>query len=73
MLATIGVLLAGYGMLGDRSIYARSLGINVNLIWGCVLAAAGGLLLGFGARQRRRRSETVAGSGAEAHVGTEPR
>lgn len=37
----LGVLLAGYGLLSDRAIYARSLGMNINLIWG-------GLLLVFG-------------------------
>ena len=54
MLATIGALLAVYGIAGDQSIYARSLGINVNLIWGCTLIVAGGALLGLAARKRRR-------------------
>jgi hypothetical protein len=54
MLATIGALLAVYGVAGDQTIYARSLGINVNLIWGCTLIAAGGALLGLSARKRRR-------------------
>jgi hypothetical protein len=53
MLATIGILLAAYGLVGDRSIYARSLGINVNLIWGSALAAAGGVLLTLAARRGR--------------------
>jgi hypothetical protein len=54
MLSTIGVLLAGYGAFADRVIYARSLGININLIWGAVLIAAGAILLGLafkGARE----------------------
>jgi hypothetical protein len=51
MLATIGVLLAGYGLIGDRAIYARSLGINVNLIWGLVLAVAGAALLALAAKR----------------------
>lgn len=42
MLFTIlGLLLLGYGLVSDRAIYARSLGLNVNLGWG-------GFLLGFG-------------------------
>jgi hypothetical protein len=45
MLTTIGLLLGAYGLLGDRTIYARSLDINVNLIWGVVLVAVGGTLL----------------------------
>ena len=45
MLAVMGVLLAGYGLAGDTSIYARSLGINVNLIWGACILGVGGLML----------------------------
>jgi len=32
-----GVLLALYGLLGDQAQYSRSLGLNVNLLWGAVL------------------------------------
>jgi len=55
MLATIGVLLVGYGVFGDPTIYTRSLGININLIWGAVLAAGGTSLILF-ARASVRRS-----------------
>jgi hypothetical protein len=51
MLAAIGVLLAGYGVLGDPSIYRRSLGINVNLVWGIVLALAGAGLLALASKK----------------------
>ncbi len=37
----LGLLLLGYGVFSDRAIYARSLGLNVNLGWG-------GFLLAFG-------------------------
>jgi hypothetical protein len=50
MFTAIGGLLAGYGALSDRSIYARSLGINVNLLWGSVLFAFG-LALFFASRR----------------------
>ena len=53
MLTTIGALLAGYGVFADRAIYVRSLGINVNLVWGLVLIAGGGFLLGLAARGAR--------------------
>jgi len=53
MLTTIGVLLAGYGAISDRAIYARSLGINVNLIWGGVLLVAGAAMLLLSARSAR--------------------
>jgi hypothetical protein len=45
MLVIMGVLLAGYGLAGDASIYAKSLGVNINLLWGSVLLAAGAVLL----------------------------
>ena len=41
MFTVIGTLLTGYGLVADRAIYARSLGINVNLIWGAVLLVFG--------------------------------
>ena len=52
MFATMGVLLVGYGALGDRSIYARSLGININLVWGAVMLVFAAALLLLAARSR---------------------
>jgi hypothetical protein len=52
----VGVLLAGYGLVSDPAIYQASLGINVNLWWGLVLALFGGAMLGsawLAARKRR--------------------
>lgn len=47
----IGAMLAVYGLIADRSIYERSLGINVNLGWG--LATLGfGLVLLYLSRRR---------------------
>jgi hypothetical protein len=56
MFATMGVLLAGYGLAADRAIYARSLGININLIWGVVMLATGICLLALSAKKARGRS-----------------
>ena len=53
MFATMGALLTGYGLLGDRSIYARSLGININLIWGSVLLVCGAIFIVLGTRPGR--------------------
>jgi hypothetical protein len=36
-----GALLTLYGALGDKAQYARSLGVNINLIWGLVLLVFG--------------------------------
>ena len=52
MFSAFGVLLTGYGFVSDRAIYARSLGINVNLWWGLVLLGFGLVMLGFVAKSR---------------------
>jgi len=52
LFAILGVLLLGYGLVADNAIYARSLGINVNLAWGLVLLAFGAVMLWLGRRAR---------------------
>jgi hypothetical protein len=54
MFLVMGTLLAVYGAAGDRTVYARSLGVNVNLAWGLVLAVTGAVLLALSARSRSR-------------------
>jgi hypothetical protein len=46
----LGALLAGWGLVSDDAIYARSLGHNVNLSWGLVVLAFGAVFLFFGRR-----------------------
>jgi len=53
MFAIMGALLTGYGALGDRSIYGRSLGINVNVVWGAVMVAFGVVMLLLASRRAR--------------------
>jgi len=50
-----GALLSIYGLVSDPAQYARSLGININLIWGLVLLAFGLVMLIFALRSRSRR------------------
>jgi hypothetical protein len=50
LFSAIGVALVVYGMTSDPAIYAKSLGTNVNLWWGLVLLAFGGLMLFLGWR-----------------------
>jgi hypothetical protein len=45
MFSLLGLLLTGYGLVSDRAIYARSLGMNVNLWWGLVLLVFGIVML----------------------------
>jgi len=54
MFTLLGAILVVYGLVSDRAIYARSLGINVNLWWGLVLLAFGAVMLAFALRFRRR-------------------
>ncbi len=44
----IGIVLTIYGVVGDKAIYERSLGYNVNLVWGLVLLVFGALNVYFG-------------------------
>ena len=57
MFSIIGALLTGFGLISDDAIYARSLGINVNLWWGLVLLLFGLFMLGLMARARRERPD----------------
>ena len=41
LFTALGLVLVIYGATSDPAIYARSLGINVNLVWGCVLLVFG--------------------------------
>lgn len=55
MFSIFGVMLVGWGLVSPRAIYAQSLGINVNLWWGLVLLAFGGVMLAFALRAAKRR------------------
>lgn len=50
---TLGLILAGYGLMADPAIYAKhSLGQNVNLTWGVIFALFGGLMLWLKSRSK---------------------
>lgn len=49
----LGAILAAYGVLSDPAIYARSLGLNVNLWWGAVLLVSGVVMVALARRARR--------------------
>jgi len=53
LFTVLGGLLAAFGAVSDRSIYARSLGINVNLLWGSILFLFG-IALFLAARRAAR-------------------
>ena len=51
MFSLFGAILVVYGLVSNRAIYARSLGINVNLWWGVVLLVFGLVMLWFALRK----------------------
>ena len=58
MFTIFGVLLAGFGIGSGPEIYARSLGINVNLGWGLALLGFGLLMLMLAFRAARAGAPT---------------
>jgi hypothetical protein len=50
MFTVIGMLLTGYGAVADTAIFSKSLGINVDLIWGGALLAFGLIFVVAGRR-----------------------
>ncbi len=50
MFAVLGMLLVAFGLVSDKAIYDRSLGININLWWGLVLLAFGVVMFLLGRR-----------------------
>ena len=50
LFSIFGILLTLFGAFSDPALYERSLGINVNLIWGVVLLGFGAVMLFLGRR-----------------------
>jgi hypothetical protein len=54
MFTLVGLLMTGFGLVtGGDEMYARSLGMNVNLWWGLGLLVFGGLMWFFAVRGRK--------------------
>lgn len=51
-----GAMLTVYGLVSDSALYQKSLGINVNLVWGVVMLAFGALMLALALRGRSRNN-----------------
>jgi hypothetical protein len=59
----LGALLVVYGALSDTAIYARSLGLNINVWWGLAMLVFGLLMAFFGRRAMMRPSPIVVPTG----------
>jgi hypothetical protein len=59
MFSLIGALLVVYGLItnSNSEVYARSLGLNINLIWGLVLLVFGGAMLTMAWRGGRKAAQ----------------
>ncbi len=51
LFTVLGVVLASFGVVSDKALYERSLGININLEWGLVMLGFG-LIMAFLGRHR---------------------
>jgi hypothetical protein len=59
MFAILGSILVVFGLVSDPNIYrVHSFGVNVNLIWGCVLLFFSGFMLAMARRASRRTRKT---------------
>ena len=56
LFSIFGVLLIGYGALGNKSIYARSLDVNINLWWGVIMLAFGLVMFVLGKRGTKMKA-----------------
>lgn len=60
MFSLVGVLMVGYGLAtgSNAEMYQRSLGININVVWGLVLLVFGGLMTFFAWRGSARKPDS---------------
>jgi membrane-bound ClpP family serine protease len=65
LLTFYGLILIVFGLLSKKEIYEKSLGININLVWGLLVLFVGALLILAALakpRQRRLKRGRVPGS-----------
>jgi hypothetical protein len=52
MFTLFGAMLTIYGLMTDAAMYQKSLGININLVWGIVMLVFGAIMLTLSLRSR---------------------
>lgn len=55
MFLIMGFILVAWGLISDPAIYARSLGTNINLIWGMVLFLFGAVMSGMAWKASKKK------------------
>ena len=73
MFGVLGAMLAVFGIISDRAIYERSLGVNVNIWWGLVLLAFGAGMYFFGHRANSRPVDEAPNGSQKEDRGPRPR
>lgn len=65
----IGGIMGVFGVFthSDADLYQKSLGININLVWGSLMFAFGAIMFFFG--KRKKATETPADPDAAARPG----
>jgi len=54
LLAITGAILVVFGLVSPPAIYAKSLGININIWWGVAMGLVGAVMLALAGRGRGR-------------------
>lgn len=54
MFSLFGAMLTVFGLVSDKALYAKSLGLNVNLGWGLVMLVFGITMLVLARRGRQQ-------------------
>jgi hypothetical protein len=60
----LGSLLLIFGLVSDKDLYERSLGIDINLWWGVVMSLFALILLGLAYRSHLRARQSPDGGNA---------
>jgi hypothetical protein len=66
MFLLLGLILAAYGWWFPNDIAPRDLGLQINLVWGCVLAGFGLAMIGSAMRARNESRKRAQGCGTSA-------
>jgi hypothetical protein len=68
----IGGIMGIFGLYthGDAALYQKSLGININLVWGSLMFAFGAIMFFFG---KRHKAPDALATPADADAAAKPR
>jgi hypothetical protein len=59
LFALLGVMLTVFGAASNKGLYQRSLGININLVWGVVMLVFGLTMIALGRRRVGSQEDTA--------------